>query len=242
MPEIDFSAFGPVEEVALSRNQHIGGGFLARNWAQIPHVTHHDEAPCDAVDAFRRAYADHHGIKLTPLPLVIKAVVAALHEHPRFNASLSSDGATLVLKKYFHIGVAVETPHGLVVAVIRDCDRKSVAEIAEEISEKAERARTRGLPYADMTGGSFSISSLGNIGGTAFTPIINAPEVAILGLTRSATRLDLVDGQVRARTVLPLSLSYDHRVINGADAARFCRSVSDLLQNPSQLDRQEPQP
>ena len=167
------------------------------------------------------------------MPLLIKAAVQALRALPRFNASLVGD--TLMLKRYFHIGIAVETPAGLVVPVIRDCDRKSIPELAAELADKAERARTRGLPMAEMSGGCFTISSLGGIGGTAFTPIINAPEVAILGVTRSAERLALVDGRVCSRRVLPLSLSYDHRVVNGADAARFCRAVADALAQPEGL-------
>jgi len=152
---------------------------------------------------------------------------------PRFNASLVGD--TLVMKRYFHIGVAVETPAGLVVPVIRDCDRKSIPELAAELADKAARARTKGLPMSEMSGGCFTISSLGGIGGTAFTPIINAPEVAILGVSRSAERLTLVDGQPRSHQVLPLSLSYDHRVVNGADAARFCRAIADALARPEGL-------
>jgi pyruvate dehydrogenase E2 component (dihydrolipoamide acetyltransferase) len=234
MPVVDFAQFGEVEPVPLSRHQKIAASFLSRNWAQIPHVTHHDEADIDAVEALRQRLADAQpGGKLSLVPLLIKAAVQALRALPRFNASLAGD--TLVLKRYFHIGVAVETPAGLVVPVIRDCHRKSVPELAAELADKAERARTRGLPMAEMSGGCFTISSLGGIGGTAFTPIINAPEVAILGVTRSAERLSLVDGQPTSRRVLPLSLSYDHRVINGADAARFCRALADALARPEGL-------
>jgi pyruvate dehydrogenase E2 component (dihydrolipoamide acetyltransferase) len=233
MPVVDFAQFGAVEPVPLSRHQKLAASFLARNWAQIPHVTHHDEADIDAAEALRRRLADAQGGKLSLLPLLVKAVVHALQAWPRFNASLVGD--TLVLKRYFHIGVAVETPSGLVVPVLRDCDRKSIPEIAAELADKAERARTRGLPMAEMSGGCFTISSLGGIGGTAFTPIINAPEVAILGVTPAAERLALVDGQPRSRRVLPLSLSYDHRVVNGADAARFCRAIADALAQPEGL-------
>ena len=233
MPVVDFAQFGAVDSVPLSRQQKLVASFLARNWAQIPHVTHHDEADIDAAEALRQQLADAQGSKPSIVPFLIKAVVHALRALPRFNASLVGD--TLVLKRYFHIGVAVETPAGLVVPVIRDCERKSIAELAAELADKAERARTRGLPMSEMSGGCFTISSLGGIGGTAFTPIINAPELAILGVTRSAERLTLVDGRPCSRRVLPLSLSYDHRVINGADAARFCRAVAEALADPDGL-------
>jgi pyruvate dehydrogenase E2 component (dihydrolipoamide acetyltransferase) len=235
MPAQDFAVFGPVEEVLQTRHQRIAGAFLSRNWAQIPHVTHHDEAPCDVLEVYRRVWSTRHAIKATPLPFLIKAVVAALKQFPRFNASLSLDGERLILKKYFHVGIATETPNGLLVPVIRDCDRKSVAQLAMELTEKTQKARDKGLPMAEMSGGCFSISSLGGIGGLGFTPIINAPEVAILGVTRVAERLRLHDGQASAYSVLPLSLSYDHRVINGADAARFTRAIADLLQHPENL-------
>lgn len=235
MPAVDFAQFGEVEAVPLSRNQKLVASFLGRNWAQIPHVTHHDDAEADALDTFRKEMGAKLGIKLTPLPFLIKAAVRALAEFPRFNASLSADGNSLVMKRYFHIGIAVETPAGLVVPVIRDCDRKSIPELAAELADKSERARTKGLPMTEMSGGCFSISSLGAIGGTAFTPIINAPEVAILGVTRNVERLALVDGKVMTKSYLPLSLSYDHRVINGADAARFTRFIADQLAKPAGL-------
>ncbi len=235
MPTVDFSQFGEVETVALPRHQKLVASFLARNWAQIPHVTHHDEAEVSELDTVRRQMAEAQGVKLTPVPFIIKAVVSALQAYPRFNASLAADGNGLVMKRYFHIGVAVETPNGLLVPVIRDCDKKSIAEIALELVDKADRARAKGLPIAEMSGGCFSVSSLGNLGGTGFTPIINAPELAILGVTRAHEKLTLIDGQVRSVPVLPLSLSYDHRVINGADAARFTRHVADALANPATL-------
>lgn len=235
MPVVDFAQFGAVETEPLSRQQRVAAGFLARNWARIPHVTHHDEAEIDALDALRRRLGSELGLKLTLLPFLIKAIVAALKAFPRFNASLDPSWQTLVLKKYFHIGVAVDTPAGLLVPVIRDCDRKSISEIAVELADKAARARGKGLPLAEMSGGCFSLSSLGALGGTAFTPIINAPELAILGVTRAAPRLKLVDGQVQAASVLPLSLSYDHRVINGADAARFTRFLAERLEAPETL-------
>jgi pyruvate dehydrogenase E2 component (dihydrolipoamide acetyltransferase) len=240
MPVVDHSRFGPVETVALTRTQQLVGAFMARNWAQIPHVTHHDEAVIDAAEALRKRLGAEQNIKLSLVPLLIKAVVQALRAMPRFNASIAAGGNELVLKRYFHIGVAVEVPGGLVVPVIRDCDRKSLAELSAELADKAERARGRGLPMSEMSGGCFTISSLGAIGGTGFTPIINAPEVAILGVTRAAERLALVEGQVQSRKVLPLSLSYDHRVINGTDAARFCRFVADALAQPATLAHPPP--
>ena len=234
MPVVDFAQFGEVETVALARNQKLIASFLARNWAQIPHVTHHDEARADALEAYRKTAATG-GVKLTPLPFLLKAAARALAAFPRFNASLTPDGQSLVMKRYVHIGVAVETPNGLLVPVIRDCDRKSIFEIAAELAEKSERARGKGLPMAEMSGGCFSVSSLGAIGGTGFTPIINAPEVAILGVTRNAERLALAGGEVVRTQVMPLSLSYDHRVINGADAARFVRFIADQLAAPENL-------
>jgi len=235
MPVVDFAQFGEVESQPLSRQQRIGAGFLARNWAKIPHVTHHDEAAIDALEAFRQQLGAQLGVKLTLVPFLLKAMVAALKAFPRFNASLDPAWQNLVLKKYFHLGVAVDTPNGLLVPVIRDCDRKSIAEIAAELAEKAARARGKGLALAEMSGGCCTLSSLGGLGGTGFTPIINAPELAILGVTRAAQKLSLVDGQVRATTVLPLSLSYDHRVINGADAARFTRFLAEQLGAPETL-------
>jgi pyruvate dehydrogenase E2 component (dihydrolipoamide acetyltransferase) len=236
MPVMDFAQFGEVETVALPRNQKLVASFLSRNWAQIPHVTHHDEACADALETFRRDLAAS-GVKLTPVPFLIKAAARALAAFPRFNASLSPDGNALIMKRYIHIGVAVETPNGLMVPVIRDCDKKSVVEIAAELADKSARARGKGLPMADMSGGCFSVSSLGAIGGTSFTPIINAPEVAILGVTRTVEKLALADGKVTVMLAMPLSLSYDHRVVNGADAARFVRFIAGQLAAPVELAR-----
>jgi len=235
MPDVDFSQYGAVETVNLSRNQVYAGAFLGRNWAQIPHVTHHDEAVIDALHLHRKQLAAELGRKLTQLPFLIKALVNALKAFPQFNASLAPNGKQLVLKQYFHIGVAVETPQGLLVPVIRDADQKSIGDLADELAEKAARARDKGLPISEMSGGCMTISSLGSIGGTGFTPIINAPELAILGITSEFERLVMVDGQVQVRHLLPLSLSYDHRVINGADSARFCRYLAAQLADPSQL-------
>ena len=230
-PKVDFAKFGPVETQPLSRIQKLSGQNLARNWAMIPHVTQFDEADITEMEAFRKQLGEESkDTKVTPLVFLIKAAVAALKAFPKFNASL--DGDTLVLKRYFHIGIAVDTPDGLVVPVIRDCDQKGLLDLARELGEISKKARDKKLGPADMQGGCFSISSLGGIGGTAFTPIINAPEVAILGVSRSSTKPVWNGKDFAPRLMLPLSLSYDHRVIDGADAARFtsflAKSLGDL--------------
>lgn len=226
--EDSFAAFGDVEVVPLNRIEKVVAKTMARNAATIPHVTHHDDADMTTVEEARaRLAAD--GRAISPLAFVVKAVVAALRAHPRLNSSLDAESGRLVLKNYFNIGVAMDTPHGLLVPVLRECDGKSVTEIATEISEVSARARDKGLPLSEMTGGNFSISSLGGIGGTGFTPIINSPDVAILGLCR--TRIQPVwDGATfQPRKMMPLSLSYDHRVVNGVEAARFTRTVAAAL-------------
>jgi pyruvate dehydrogenase E2 component (dihydrolipoamide acetyltransferase) len=231
-PEIDFSKFGPVESLALTRIQKLSGPNLHRNWVSIPHITQFDDADITDLEAFRlslKAEAEKRGVKLSFLPFVLKAVAATLKAFPSFNASLGAGGETLILKKYFHLGVAVETPDGLVVPVLRDVDQKSVFDLAAELAELSSRARGKKLRGADLEGGSFTISSLGGIGGTAFTPIINAPEVAILGLSRSQLKPVYQEGQFVPRLMLPLSLSYDHRVIDGAQAARFIVHLSSTL-------------
>ena len=223
-PEIDFSRFGAVETLPLTRIQKLSGPNLHRNWVSIPHITQHDDADITELEAFRvslRGEAEKRGIKLSLLPFVMKAVAASLKAFPTFNASLAPNGETLILKRYCHVGVAVDTPEGLVVPVIRDVDRKSVFELAAELADVSQRARSKKLRGTDLEGGCFTISSLGGIGGTAFTPIINAPEVAILGLSRSQMKPVYRDGQFVPRLMLPLSLSYDHRVIDGALGARF---------------------
>ncbi|MFN3965800.1 MAG: dihydrolipoyllysine-residue acetyltransferase [Silanimonas lenta] len=230
-PKVDFARFGPIETQPLSRIQKLSGQNLARNWAMIPHVTQFDEADITEMEAFRRQLGEEHkDTKVTPLVFLIKAAVAALKAFPKFNASL--DGEQLVLKRYFHIGIAVDTPDGLVVPVIRDCDQKGLLDLARELGEISRKAREKKLGPADMQGGCFSISSLGGIGGTAFTPIINAPEVAILGVSRSSMKPVWNGREFAPRLMLPLSLSYDHRVIDGADAARFtsflARALGDL--------------
>ncbi len=236
-PQVDFAKFGPVELKPLSRIKRLSGANLHRNWISIPHVTQFDEADITELEAFRKessAASEKQGFKLTMLAFLIKACVTALRQYPEFNASLERGGENLVLKKYFHIGVAVDTPDGLVVPVIRDADRKGVYDLARELAEVSKLARDKKLKPGDMQGGTFSISSLGGIGGTAFTPIINAPEVAILGVSRSAMRPVWVGakddgGQFLPRLMLPLSLSYDHRVIDGAAAARFTSYLASVL-------------
>ncbi len=233
-PEIDFSKFGEIEEEKLSRIKRISGPNLHRNWVSIPHVTQFDQADITEMEAFRKASqkaAEAAGTKLTPLVFLIKAVVAALREFGHFNASLSNDGQTLIRKKYFHIGVAVDTPNGLVVPVLRDCDQKGLIELSKELADLSERAREGKLKSDEMKGGCFTISSLGGIGGTAFTPIINAPELAILGVSRAEMKPVWDGEQFQPRLMLPLSLSYDHRVIDGADAVRFTRFLADQLED-----------
>jgi pyruvate dehydrogenase E2 component (dihydrolipoamide acetyltransferase) len=222
--EIDFAKWGPIETTPLNRVRRVASANLHRSWVTVPHVTQHDEADVTELEAFRaahRAESEARGVKLTFLPFVVKAVVKALQEFPQFNASLDHTGEHLVLKRYYHIGVAVDTEHGLVVPVLRDADRKGIFELAAELQELSARARERKLRPEHLQGGSFSISSLGGIGGTFFTPIVNHPEVAILGVSRIQWRPVFRDGAFVPRRVLPLSLSYDHRVIDGADAARF---------------------
>jgi pyruvate dehydrogenase E2 component (dihydrolipoamide acetyltransferase) len=231
-PKVDFSKFGEVETRELTRIQKISGANLARNWAMIPHVTQHDDADITELEALRVALNKENeksGIKLTMLAFLIKASVAALQKFPTVNASLDASGEILTLKKYFNIGFAADTPNGLVVPVIRDADKKGVLQIAKESGELAAKAREGKLGPAEMSGGCFSISSLGGIGGTSFTPIVNAPEVAILGVSKSAMKPVWDGKQFAPRLVLPLSLSYDHRVIDGAAAARFTAYLAQLL-------------
>ena len=231
-PKVDFAKFGEIESKPLSRIQKLSGANLARNWAMIPHVTQHDDADITDLEELRVALNKENekaGIKLTMLAFLMKASVAAMQKYPTFNASLDGSGENLVLKKYFHIGFAADTPNGLVVPVVRDVDKKGVIQIAQETSELAKKARDGKLGPADMSGGCFSISSLGGIGGTKFTPIVNAPEVAILGVSKSAIQPVWDGKQFAPRLILPLSLSYDHRVIDGAAAARFTAYLAQLL-------------
>ncbi|HVJ39734.1 MAG TPA: dihydrolipoyllysine-residue acetyltransferase [Stenotrophomonas sp.] len=231
-PKVDFSKFGETETQPLARIKKISGANLARNWAMIPHVTQFEQADITDLEALRVALNKENekaGIKLTMLAFLIKASAAALKKFPEFNASLDASGENLTLKKYFHIGFAADTPNGLVVPVIRDVDKKGVVQIAQETGELAKKARDGKLGPADMSGGCFSISSLGGIGGTAFTPIVNAPEVAILGVSKSSIQPVWDGKQFAPKLMLPLSLSYDHRVIDGALAARFTTYLSQVL-------------
>lgn len=236
MPVFDFAKFGAIETQPLSRIQKISGANLHRNWVSIPHVTQFDEADITDMEAFRKQLGAEYAkqdIKITPLAFMLKAVVAALQKFPKFNASL--DGENLILKQYYHIGVAVDTPDGLMVPVLRDVDKKGIVQLATELAEISARAREKKITANDMQGGCFTISSLGGIGGTAFTPIINAPEVAILGVSRSAMKPVYQDGNFVPRLMLPLSVSYDHRVIDGAAAARFTAYLAQVLSDIRRL-------
>lgn len=232
LPEIDFTQFGEIESQALSKINKLTGEFLHRSWVTVPHVTQFDEADITEMESFRKQMGkemEREGIKITPLAFIIKAVVASLKVFPRFNSSLDATGQNLIIKKYFNIGVAVDTPNGLVVPVIHQADQKSLVEISQEIRELAVMARDKKLKPSDMQGGCFTISSLGGIGGTKFTPIVNAPEVAILGVSRSKMEPVWNGKKFKPRLILPLSLSYDHRVIDGADGARFTTHLSKML-------------
>ena len=238
MPEIDFSQWGEIENLPLSKINVLTGKFLHRNWVNIPHVTQFDEADITELEEFRKSsnheYADQ-GFKLTMVSFLLKASAMALKKFPRFNSSLSADGQFLIQKKYCHIGVAVATADGLVVPVIRDIDQKSLSELAKELAITAQKARDKKLSPSDMQGGCFSISSLGGIGGTKFTPIVNAPEVAILGVSRSQIQPVWNGSEFIPRMICPLSLSYDHRVIDGAEGAAFTNYLSKLLTDIRQL-------
>ena len=239
-PQVDFTKFGPVKLKPLLRIQKMSGANLHRNWVMIPHVTQFDEADITNLEAERKKFNKiklKEGVKLTILSFLIEATVAALKEFPNFNASLDKEGEdiSLVIKNYYHIGFAVDTTHGLMVPVVRDTDKKNIVTTAKEIGDLAERAREGKLKPAEMQGASFTISSLGGIGGTAFTPIINAPEVAILGVSRAYIKPVYCDGQFVPRLMLPLSLSYDHRVIDGASAARFTTYIVKELAKISQV-------
>jgi len=232
MPVIDFAQFGPIEVVALNRIKQLTAQNLSRNWLLAPHVTQFAEADITELENFRKQEAPKFaqaGCKLTPLVFIMKALVSALKAFPALNASLDHTGTQLVLKKHYHIGIAVDTAEGLVVPVIRDVDKKSITELAKELDSVSHKAREKKLTAQDMQGSSFTISSLGGIGGTAFTPIINLPNVAILGVSKSAIKPQYIDHTFQPRLMLPLSLSYDHRVIDGAEAARFAVAVTNVL-------------
>jgi pyruvate dehydrogenase E2 component (dihydrolipoamide acetyltransferase) len=238
LPQVDFARFGPIATQPLSRIRKLSGANLHRNWVTIPHVTQHDDADITELEEFRKIQTEEakkQGIRFTILCFLLKAVVVALKQHPEFNASLSADGESVVLKQYFHVGVAVDTPNGLVVPVIRDVDKKGLMELARELGEVSARMRSGKILPADLQGGCFSISSLGGLGGSHFTPIINAPEVAILGVGRSAAHPVWNGKEFAPRMMLPLSVSYDHRVIDGAQGARFISFLSSVLSDIRRL-------
>ena len=238
MPPVDFSRFGAVEVKPLTKIKKLSGANLHRNWVTAPHVTQHEEADITELEAFRQEMgeeAQKQGVRLTLPAFLIKAVVAALKAYPDFNASLSADGESLVFKQYFHIGMAVDTPEGLVVPVIRDADRKGVLELARDLMTLSQKARDKKLTPGEMQGGCISISSLGGIGGTFFTPIINLPEVAVLGISRATMKPVWNGKEFVPRLMLPLSLSYDHRVIDGAQGARFITDLSQMLADVRRL-------
>ncbi|MBM0489642.1 pyruvate dehydrogenase complex dihydrolipoyllysine-residue acetyltransferase [Aeromonas jandaei] len=239
-PKVDFSKFGDVEEVELTRIQKISGPNLHRNWVMIPHVTQFDEADTTELEAFRKEQnamleKQKADVKITPLVFILKAAAKALEVHPRFCSSLSEDGSKLIMKKYIHIGVAVDTPNGLVVPVVRDVNKKGIMELSRDLAEISKKARAGKLTAADMQGGCFTISSLGGIGGTSFTPIVNAPEVAILGVSKSEMKPKWNGKEFAPRLMLPLALSYDHRVIDGADGARFITTMNGVLSDIRRL-------
>ena len=238
MPEIDFSQWGEIETKALTKINKLTGKNLHRNWVTVPHVTQFDEADVTDLEVFRKSMVAEYkdkGIKITMLVFLMKAVVSALKEFPRFNASLDASGENLIFKKYFNIGIAVDTPDGLVVPVVRDVDRKTLVELASELGEISVQARNKKLKPSDMQGGCLTISSLGGIGGTKFTPIVNAPEVAILGVSRAKMQPVWNGESFEPRLILPLSLSYDHRVVDGADGARFTTFLSRVLSDTRRL-------
>jgi pyruvate dehydrogenase E2 component (dihydrolipoamide acetyltransferase) len=232
IPAVDFAQFGPIEEQPLNKIKRLTAQGMIRNWLNMPMVTYHDEADITEMETFRKTVSAEqagNGVKITPLVFIVKALLAAMTQYPQFNSSLSADGGKLIYKKYFHIGIAVDTPNGLVVPVIRNADQKSLIELAKEMAALGEKARAGKLAAAEMQGGCFTISSLGGIGGTAFTPIVNAPEVAILGVTRAAMKPVWNGQEFVPRLMLPLDLTYDHRVIDGADGARFTSAVVNYL-------------
>jgi len=238
MPDIDFSQWGKIETQPLSKINKLTGEFLHRNWVTVPHVTQFDEADITDLEKFRKSMVEEYkdkGFKVTLLAFLMKALVSAMKEYPRFNSSLDSTGENLILKNYFHIGIAVDTKDGLVVPVVRDVDRKSLVDIAAELGEISVKAREKKLTPSDMQGGCMTISSLGGIGGTKFTPIVNAPEVAILGVSRSKMQPVWNGEEFEPRLILPLSLSYDHRVIDGADGARFTTFLNRVLSDTRRL-------
>jgi len=238
VPIVDFAKFGAVEVKPLSRVQKISGPRLQAAWINIPHVTQYDESDITELEALRgtlKEQAAAKGVKVTPLAFIVQASLRALREFPMLNSSLDESGQNLVYKKYFHVGFAADTPNGLLVPVIKDADKKDVFEVARALADMSEKARAGKLPGADMQGGTFTISSLGGIGGTSFTPIINAPEVAILGVSKAAMKPVWKDNAFQPRLMLPLSFSYDHRVIDGALGARIAKFIANTLARPKDL-------
>ena len=235
--QVDDSLFGETELINLPRAQIFGGKFLARNWVTIPHVTHHDEADITQLEQVRKSLPIPKGDAKVSMPvLLLKAIVGALKEFPKFNSSLTTSGSKLILKKYYNLGVAVDTPNGLLVPVIKNVDQKSIFEIANELRDLSVMAREKGLPMSKMEGGTFTLSSIGGLGGLAFTPIINAPEVAILGVTKTYWKPERgINDEIVWQLKIPLSLSYDHRVINGADAAKFLTKIDQLVRDAQAL-------
>ena len=232
IPDVDFSQFGEIEEVEISKLHRVTAQNMQRNWLNVPHVTQFDEADVTELEEFRaeqKALAEKKGIKLTPLPFIVKACARALQEHPQFNVSLHSSGTKIIQKKYVHIGVAVATPAGLMVPVVKNVDRKTIWEIAADIAELGAKAKDRKLTKDDMQGACFTVSSLGNLGGTAFTPIVNAPEVAILGVSKASIKPVYINNEFVPRTMLPFALSYDHRAVNGVDGGMFCNTLATFL-------------
>jgi len=230
--DIDFSQFGEIEEVEMTKLHRVTSQNMSRNWLNVPHVTQFDETDITELEEFRqaqKAMAEKKGIKLTPLPFIVKACARALEEYPQFNVSLHSSGTKLIQKKYVNIGVAVATPAGLMVPVVKNADQKSIWEIAAEIAELSAKAKDRKLTKDDMQGACFTVSSLGNIGGSGFTPIVNAPEVAILGVSKASVKPVYMNNEFVPRTMLPFALSYDHRAVNGVDGGMFCTYLGSLL-------------
>ena len=239
-PKVDFAKFGEIEVVKMTRIQKISGPNLHRNWVKIPHVTQFDEADITELEAFRKVennklVKQDKGFKISPLIFIVKAVAKALADYPKFNTSIGEDGESIIQKKYINVGVAVDTPNGLVVPVIRNVDQKGIYELCQDLAEISKKARAGKLTSSDMQGGCFTISSLGGIGGTQFTPIVNAPEVAILGVSRSEIKPKWDGKEFAPRLMLPMALSYDHRVIDGADGARFVTALNGYLSDLRQL-------
>jgi pyruvate dehydrogenase E2 component (dihydrolipoamide acetyltransferase) len=230
----DFERWGPIERQPLDPTRRRTAEQVSLAWSLVPHVTQHDQADITDLEAFRREQ-DVNGPKLTVTAFAIKAAASALKQFPQFNCSIDQAAGQLILKRYYHVGVAVDTERGLLVPVLRNVDQKSVRELAQELADLAERARQKKLPVEQMRGGTFTITNLGGIGGTGFSPIVNYPEVAILGLSRARLQPVVRNNEIVPRLVLPLSLSYDHRVIDGADAARFARRIAEMLENPLQI-------